>query len=427
MDLMLRSVAKSQVFVASVSPYLLLDRDLSIVDANQAYLSATDRDREELLGSNMFDAFPDNPADPFADGVHNLRASLEQVLTHGATHVMQLQRYDIPARSGSGEFVHRVWSPANAAMLNDSGRVVGALHHVEDVTPVVDELALDTGAEPATSLRSLAVGAARYRDARALLAEENLRLKQALLGLAASRRPASTPREVSRRTELWQLITDQALSTGCDSWSEAVCRVAVDVLDTIAGAAITVHGADGWHEAFAASDARTSYVEDIQYRLHEGPAVTAWVTGLPVLVPDIRAEVARWPHYVLAAADTGLFSVAALLLRHVVSRLGTLTLYGMDAESRPAQSQWADTRLLADLSVSALLADLEGSGWASSGGPVRATLGERTAAIAADMLARTRGIDFDDALRRIRNHALRAGVPLREAARDVVLLRLPVD
>src|SRR2546428_7515922 len=34
------------------------------------------------LGRGIFDVFPDNPDDPAADGVRNLRASLERVLAH---------------------------------------------------------------------------------------------------------------------------------------------------------------------------------------------------------------------------------------------------------------------------------------------------------------------------------------------------------
>ena len=44
-------------------------------DVNRAYLTATGRTREDLVGRDLFDAFPDNPADAGADGVRNLGAN----------------------------------------------------------------------------------------------------------------------------------------------------------------------------------------------------------------------------------------------------------------------------------------------------------------------------------------------------------------
>ena len=48
--------------------------------ASSAYLRATLTRREDLLGRGIFEAFPDDPEDPGATGVINLRASLERVL-----------------------------------------------------------------------------------------------------------------------------------------------------------------------------------------------------------------------------------------------------------------------------------------------------------------------------------------------------------
>jgi PAS domain-containing protein len=99
--LSLESAATSPVFTETVAPYLLLDDDLTIRAVNDAYLRATQRDREEFIGTHVFDAFPDNPADPSASGVRNLAASLERVLRTATTHQMTIQRYDVaPTDSG---------------------------------------------------------------------------------------------------------------------------------------------------------------------------------------------------------------------------------------------------------------------------------------------------------------------------------------
>ncbi|MFE7953034.1 PP2C family protein-serine/threonine phosphatase [Streptomyces sp. NPDC057426] len=125
------------LFTATPSPYLVLSPDLVIVDVNEAYLRATGRSREELLGRPLFEAFPDNPEDPAADGVSNLGASLGRVLATGQTDVMALQKYDIPVTERPGVFEERWWSPVNAPVTRPDGQVAWIIHRVEDVTSFV--------------------------------------------------------------------------------------------------------------------------------------------------------------------------------------------------------------------------------------------------------------------------------------------------
>jgi PAS domain S-box-containing protein len=126
-----------RVFTALPGKYLVLDRDFQIVAASDAYLSATKRDRSELICKVLFDAFPDNPDDPGATGVRNLRASLERVLQTRREDVMPLQKYDIPKpEEEGGGFEERYWSPTNSPVL-ENGEVTHIIHRVEDVTDFV--------------------------------------------------------------------------------------------------------------------------------------------------------------------------------------------------------------------------------------------------------------------------------------------------
>lgn len=128
------------LFDAGPTPYLVVlpDKDFTIVEVNRAYLRATSRKRAGLIGSKLFDAFPDNPETPHADASKNLRASLERVMQSGKADSMALQRYDIvrPASQGGG-FEERYWSPVNTPVLSPTGEVVYIIHRVEDVTSVV--------------------------------------------------------------------------------------------------------------------------------------------------------------------------------------------------------------------------------------------------------------------------------------------------
>jgi hypothetical protein len=134
------SYDRAEAFKASDAPLLVVDTGVVIRDVNPAYLRATDRTEEELLGAPMFEAFPDNPADPLADGVANLGASFQRVFCDGHRDHMPLQRYDIPVGEAPQAFARRFWNLVNSPLRDKAGRLIGVLHHVEDVTPVADLL-----------------------------------------------------------------------------------------------------------------------------------------------------------------------------------------------------------------------------------------------------------------------------------------------
>ena len=117
---------------------LVLAPDLTIVDASDAYLAATMTRREEILGRLVYDVFPDNPADPKASGVRNLRASLDHVKSALVPDTMPVLKYDIerPAAAGGG-FEERFWSPVNTPVLDESGALAFIINRVEDVTEFV--------------------------------------------------------------------------------------------------------------------------------------------------------------------------------------------------------------------------------------------------------------------------------------------------
>ncbi|MFI6660163.1 PAS domain-containing protein [Streptomyces sp. NPDC050523] len=125
------------VFGAVPSPCLVLTTGLVIVDANPAYLEATGRTCEDLVGRFLFEAFPDNPDDPHADGTRNLSASLNRVLATGARDTMAVQKYDIPVAGRPGVFEERYWSPVNVPVLDAEGQVVLLLHRVEEITAFI--------------------------------------------------------------------------------------------------------------------------------------------------------------------------------------------------------------------------------------------------------------------------------------------------
>lgn len=112
--------------------FLVLYPDLRITAVTNEYLEAAMVKREDILGKNLFDVFPDNPDDPNANGVSKLHESLKIVLKTKKSHRMDIQKYDI--KNEAGIFEERYWSPINKPVLDANGTIIYLAHGVMDVT-----------------------------------------------------------------------------------------------------------------------------------------------------------------------------------------------------------------------------------------------------------------------------------------------------
>ncbi|HTG66942.1 MAG TPA: ATP-binding protein [Flavobacterium sp.] len=121
-----------KVFLSTPGLYLIVSTDFTILDLNDSYERATMKKKEEMIGRNLFEVFPDNPDDENADGVANLSRSLYSVLKEKKPHTMAVQRYDV--QRADGVFEVRYWSPLNIPILNDENEIDYIIHRVEDIT-----------------------------------------------------------------------------------------------------------------------------------------------------------------------------------------------------------------------------------------------------------------------------------------------------
>jgi signal transduction histidine kinase/DNA-binding response OmpR family regulator len=123
------------LFESAPGLYLVLDPHLTIVAVTDAYLDATMTKRSEILGRALFEVFPDNPDDPDASGVTNLRSSLDRVRRELVPDTMAVQKYDIrrPESEGGG-FEVRYWSPLNTPVFGPNRSLAYIIHRVANVT-----------------------------------------------------------------------------------------------------------------------------------------------------------------------------------------------------------------------------------------------------------------------------------------------------
>jgi PAS domain S-box-containing protein len=123
------------LFTLSPNPYMVLDRELRFVAANEAYLRVTASRLEDLLGRYLFDVFPHDPDNPNNSSARLLHESLGRVLATRAPDTLALISYRVPRQTPEGAVVEdRYWSATHTPILDEAGQVAFILQHTVDVT-----------------------------------------------------------------------------------------------------------------------------------------------------------------------------------------------------------------------------------------------------------------------------------------------------
>lgn len=116
-------------------PYLVLDANLIIVGASDAYLALTDRVREDIVGKSILVAFPENPEAAGTVEQGPLEVSLRHALATRKPHEMAVIQYDIPLPGGG--FVQKFWTPVHTPVVGADGEVEYIIQNPMDVTESV--------------------------------------------------------------------------------------------------------------------------------------------------------------------------------------------------------------------------------------------------------------------------------------------------
>ena len=111
---------------------LILDAAFNILAQNDDHARATLSIAKNVVGRNLFDAFPDNPYDSNASGVASVRQSLLKVLKTRQSDAMPIIRYDVQPELGG--FQERYWAITNTPILGEDGFVRWIINRAEDAT-----------------------------------------------------------------------------------------------------------------------------------------------------------------------------------------------------------------------------------------------------------------------------------------------------
>jgi PAS domain S-box-containing protein len=120
-----------QLFESTAVPSVVLDRELRVVAANEAFVRAALTTRESLLGRGLFEAFP---GDPRHGGELVIRKLLDRVWAEGKRQRLALQRYDVRRHDDPGQFERRYWNAEFLPLAGPDGRPTHIHCIVEDAT-----------------------------------------------------------------------------------------------------------------------------------------------------------------------------------------------------------------------------------------------------------------------------------------------------
>ncbi|MGQ4384077.1 PP2C family protein-serine/threonine phosphatase [Streptomyces sp. SAS_270] len=260
------------VFHALPGMVALLTPELVYADANDDFVRLSGRTREQLIGRYIFDVFPENPNDPAAAGMSDVRASMLRVVATGERDTMALQRYDIEEPQRPGHWQERYWSPINAPVADPDGQVVLVLHRVEDVTELISARGGPGGADRASVLEAeLYTRARELQEVNERLRKAHAREREVALALQEALLPAPSPLGEHRAAVRYRPAIG-ALNV-CGDWYDLVDlpgdRIAVAVGDVVG---------HGLRAACVMGQLRSAL--SAAARVAEGPAHALEVLGL---------------------------------------------------------------------------------------------------------------------------------------------------
>jgi GAF domain/ANTAR domain len=234
-------------------------------------------------------------------------------------------------------------------------------------------------------------------------------------------------RDDGRRARIVAAVTQRDATASVAELMQRLCRFAVDQM-TLSGCALVLMSGTDSASLLAGAGPRAATITGLQMDLGEGPCLQAYVSGVPVLMPDLAAADAdRWPAFAAAALAAGVQAEFSLPLSVGQSGIGSLDLC-RDSPGMLSDEHLTDALITADIARDAVLYQHYapgGRGLAElleTAGTDRIVIHQATGMIAAQL-----DDTVSNALARLRAAAFGSGRPVEDVARDVVERRVRFD
>jgi hypothetical protein len=213
---------------------------------------------------------------------------------------------------------------------------------------------------------------------------------------------------------------------GLTATLQRVCRAATGSVG-LRGAAVHLMAETEAAGVAASSDAEARAVAELQFTANEGPALVAFRTRRPVLVPSLSGELNRWPGFASLALALGVGAVFSFPLQEGAVSFGVLELYTdgggpLDAHARAMAGTFARvaTDVLLDGDTVTSAGNLD-SGLSTSLVD-RARIHQAQGMVMVDLR-----VSLAEALTRMRARAFACGTSLLEVADEVLAGTLKAD
>ena len=200
---------------------------------------------------------------------------------------------------------------------------------------------------------------------------------------------------------------------------QQVARAAHQHVPSATGAGVSLFDGAGTRVTTASTDTTVQAADDLQYRLGEGPCLSAWATTELQRIDD-TAEDPRWARWQAAAAASGIRSALSTPLVHRGRCLGALKVYARAPGAFTAEEEKM-LGLLADAAATLLGSVQTSEAPARLSSALKATLQSReTIALATGVLMAREHLDTETARASLLERARAQGRRVVEVAADVL-------
>lgn len=180
----------------------------------------------------------------------------------------------------------------------------------------------------------------------------------------------------------------------------------------------------GW---LGTTDAVSSFIEEMQFMLGEGPCIDAYNLEVPIAEPDLANSVGRWLGFTPPVFKAGVKALFAFPLHVGAARMGSLDLY-RDRSGTLSDDQHADALIMADVVCQRVLAMQAEAPSGELAAQLEAVMTPQNVVYqAVGMVSAQLGVSVDESLIRLKAHAFANDRLLTELSRDVVARRLRFD
>ena len=135
------SIDYATLFQVAPNAYVVVTATYDVVDANAAFLKLTNQTRDEVVGRNLFEAFPVEPDGSLRNDADVLKTAIDRVFATRATQSVPFFRYSIPLSTVEGTgFRDSIWSATQTPLPDGTGGVSLVLQQPQNLADLREVL-----------------------------------------------------------------------------------------------------------------------------------------------------------------------------------------------------------------------------------------------------------------------------------------------